>query len=317
MDCSNTDIAVLQSPNSLNSAVLGLVDTFNMCNQIMSNEGYAHKFTCSTINQAQLASVNPNILIIPPSVNAQFYMAPPSTVCELLRNLHKRNILLCSVCDGAFLLANAGLLDRKSATTHWKLADQLKKCHPSIAVDAQKILVTDETIITAGGIMAWTDLCLEIVRLKTNAHIMRQLGRHLIVDSGRRQQSYYQSFLPNTQHGDKQIYQAQQYIQQFYSDSIIISELAQTCLLSERTFLRRFAKATGFKPKEYLQRLRIQKACELFENSENRVENVATMVGYRDISAFRKTFVKSMGLTPSEFSHRFSDKEPVPSTIEC
>jgi transcriptional regulator GlxA family with amidase domain len=135
---------------------------------------------------------------------------------------------------------------------------------------------------------------------------MRELGRHIIVDPGTREQSYYQSFSPNTLHGDNQVLKAQQEIQQHYGDQIVIADLARACFLSERTFLRRFAKATGYKPKEYLQRLRIQKACELFETSDISVEDAATQVGYRDISAFRKTFVKNMGLTPSEFTHRFA-----------
>jgi transcriptional regulator GlxA family with amidase domain len=125
------------------------------------------------------------------------------------------------------------------------------------------------------------------------------------VDTRPREQSYYQSFSPKLDHGDEAIIKAQHQLQRNFQQTVVIQQLADQSHLTGRTFLRRFVKATGLKPTQYLQRLRIQKACEIIETSTTSFEKIAAEVGYEDLSAFRKTFTKITGQTPTEFKKRF------------
>lgn len=155
--------------------------------------------------------------------------------------------------------------------------------------------------------MAWMDLGLELVAEFSNASIMRELGKLMVVDTGQREQRFYKSFVPPLNHGDQDILRAQHFLQSNYATAITIVDLASLGCLGERTFLRRFTKATGDKPTHYLQKLRIQKACEQLESTRDTIEHIAYGVGYEDTSAFRKTFIKIMGLTPKGFRSRFGN----------
>jgi transcriptional regulator GlxA family with amidase domain len=289
----------------MKSTINGLLDTFYLANDIALRENFEHVFEAYTVNEENLANLKADIIIVPPGLTSEYFKDPDPNIADLLAQHHSRGTKLCAVCGGAFILAHTGLLNGRRATTHWQLADELQARFPEIEVIGQKMLVNDIDIITTGGIMSWIDLALELVLMHTTPHIMRELGRYLIVDTGAREQRFYKSFKPVTNHGDRAILKAQQHLQAYYHTPVSIAALAEMSHLGERTFLRRFVRATGIKPKDYLQRLRVQKACELLEDHRCSVEEVALKVGYHDISSFRKTFIKNMGLTPSEFNHRF------------
>jgi transcriptional regulator GlxA family with amidase domain len=180
-------------------------------------------------------------------------------------------------------------------------------------VNAGRILVDDGDVITAGGLMAWVDLGLELVARFVHPALMRELGRVLVVDTAPREQRFYQSFIPRLDHGDDAILKVQHMLQRSYAEGMSVHALADAAHMSERSFLRRFDAATGLTPVRYLQRLRIQKACELFETSARPVEAIAHAVGYEDVSAFRKVFVRTMGLTPREFRRRFGHPVAAPA----
>jgi transcriptional regulator GlxA family with amidase domain len=135
--------------------------------------------------------------------------------------------------------------------------------------------------------------------------VLHALAKRLVVDSGTREQRYYSCFTPRLDHGDRAILQVQRFIAGNFHEVVLTRTMAELACLGERMFLRRFVKATGLKPTAYLQRFRVQKACELIETSDDAVEGVAMKVGYKDISAFRKIFSRVTGLTPQEFKKRF------------
>ncbi len=190
-------------------------------------------------------------------------------------------------------------------TTHWGLVTSFSESYPDVKLNTDKIIVNDGDIISAGGMMSWIDLSLELVAQFISPNIMRKLGKILVVDTGQREQRYYQQFAPKLTHGDSTILSIQRKLQRDYKQPTKVSELAQLCCLTERTFLRHFVKATGIKPREYIQRLRVQKVCDLLENSSDTFEMIVNKVGYEDISACRKVFVRIMGLTPKQFKKRF------------
>lgn len=304
-------IGIVHYPGALLSAVQGMTEQFYLANRICAQQGLGEVFKTHFCDSLKLPypdseALTPlQVVILPPCLEDSYYLAPSAALVDWLSASHRQGAIICSVCAGAFVLAATGLLDGRQATTHWALADDFSRRFPQVRVDSNKLLINDADLITSGGLMSWIDLGLELVAQFTNPHTMRQLGKYLIVDTGRREQRYYRSFTPRLDHGDRAILAVQHRLQRDFSRPVLIRALAEQAHLTERTFLRRFLGATGLKPTEYLQRLRIQKACELIESNGLTVEKVAAAVGYEDLSAFRKTFIKLTGQTPKEFKKRF------------
>lgn len=310
-------IAIIAYPGVMLSAVYGLQELFNLADTICQEIQPQFHFTAEIINLAKIdnqgfhtqmygPSLNYNAIILPPAIQSDFCLSPDGNLLNWLVEQHKLGSILCSACAGTFLLSAAELLQNRAATTHWKLAKTFSEKHPNVLLNIEKILINDGDIITAGGLMSWVDLGLELVAQFSNSTVMRQLGKNLIVDTGLREQRYYQSFLPNWEHGDKVILAIQHFLQSHFCEPISTALLASKFFISERTLLRRFFKATRMRPTEYIQKLRIQKACELLETTSSTLDKIAEKVGYVDIKSFRKIFVKIMGLTPKEFRRRFN-----------
>ena len=312
MTNSRVEIGIVHYPGALLSSVQGLAEQFYLANTICQQHGLGDVFKTHICDSLQLDEpweevLKPlQVIILPPCLDDSFYLAPQPRLIEWLKQQHQSGAIICSVCAGAFVLAETGLLEGRKVTTHWALADEFAARYPNIKLDSQKLLINDSDIITAGGLMSWIDLGLELVAQFTNSQIMRQLGKFLIVDTAPREQRYYQTFTPTMDHGDEAIVKAQHELHRNFQNTIVIKNLAHLTHLTERTFLRRFVKATGLKPTQYLQQLRIKKACELIEVNSGPFEQVAAEVGYEDMSAFRKTFLKITGQSPREFKSRFA-----------
>jgi len=315
-------IAIVDYPDVLKSAVYGLQEMFLMANEIATEQGLTIQLQADIIGfikrtNSQEETIPPikdalqgndvryEAVILPPSMPSKFYLQPTPDLLNWLQNRHGEGSILCSACAGAFIIASTGLLAKREATTHWGLANDFTDLHPDTRLNLKEIVKNDGDIITAGGMMSWLDLGLELVAQFMSPAVMRQLGKILVIDTGQREQRFYQQFSPRLNHGDDVILNIQQTLQRDYPNTIRITELASASCLTERTFLRRFSKATGFKPSEYLQRLRIQKACDLLENTHKTFELIANEVGYEDVSACRKTFTRIIGLSPRAFKKRF------------
>jgi transcriptional regulator GlxA family with amidase domain len=150
------------------------------------------------------------------------------------------------------------------------------------------------------------DLGLHLIGRYVPPTVVQALGRFLLVDTGARQQSYYRSFMPVLDHNDRAILHVQHHIHRAYDQPLNIAQMATMVALTERTFIRRFIKATQLRPAKYLQQQRVHKAREKLENTATTIERIAWQVGYEDISAFRRMFRKQTGLTPSQYKERFA-----------
>ena len=304
----NMNIAIINYPNALQSPVHGLYELFEMASMLCAVD---NPINCSMLTLNQLSDFEHSgsnkfdLVILPPAIKDDFYLNPSIELLHWLKIQHDKQAILCSACSGAFILAAGGFLDKRRVTTHWALVQKFERYFPQVTLDSHKILINEGDLITAGGVMSWLDLGLEIVALHAGPSIMVQLGKNLVVDTGYRAQSYYEQFNPEFDHGDDAILKAQVFLADGYVNKTKISVLAEIGHMSERSFLRRFQQATGFKPIEYIQRLRIQKACEQLERSKKSFASIAVEVGYEDASACRKVFVRIMGLTPKEFRQRF------------
>ncbi|WP_413701941.1 GlxA family transcriptional regulator [Psychromonas sp. KJ10-10] len=299
-------IGICHYPNALKSAVYGLEELFIMANKVCKEQKIDIHFEPIIFNNTELLSQHFSVVLLPPSSQNDYYLNPQIELIEWLKQQHFQGAVIASACAGAFILVATGLLENRSITTHWGLSDVFKKYFPKISLNTNEILINHGDVISAGGMMSWLDLGFELVEKYSSSLVMRQLGKVLIVDTASRKQGFYQQFNPLLLHGDQSISGIQQAMNLAYSKTVSIQALAKQFNLTERTMQRRFLKATGYNPNQYLQRLRIQKACDLLESSNCSFESISNQVGYADTSACRKIFTRTMGLTPKEFRMRFA-----------
>jgi transcriptional regulator GlxA family with amidase domain len=223
-----------------------------------------------------------------------------NAIPELLR-LYRGGAQLASICTGAFVLAEAGLLQGRIATTHWGFVPAFRQLYPDVDVRPERMLTHDGDIFCSGGINAYAELCLYLVEHWCGYKTAEQLARALVLQGWREQQTDYSLFEFQKRHGDQAILKAQSHMEARFAETINAVALADVCAMSERNFKRRFKKATGDTPNEYLQRLRIEQAKHKLEHSADSIDGVADFVGYRDVAYFRRVFKQMVGMTPNTY----------------
>jgi transcriptional regulator GlxA family with amidase domain len=306
----NPRIGILHYPGAQTAAVLGLRDLLETASRLhleLGGKGGALDVRILEMPSGPPALDGPlDALLLPPHLGQDLPGDPGGHLSAWLRARHREGTLLCSVCAGAFLLAETGLLAGRPATTHWALKASFAERFPEVRLDTDRLIVDDGDLMTAGGVMAWVDLGLRLVVRFLGPATMLATARQLLVDPGGREQSFYSTFAPALGHGDAAVLKAQQWLQVHCGDKVDVPGMAAAARLGERTFLRRFRRATGMRPGEYLQHLRIGKAREHLERSGLSIDEIAWRVGYQDTGAFRRTFQRLLGLAPGEYRRRFT-----------
>lgn len=306
---STIRIGIILYPGSQRSAALGLADLFEIAGRIAREAAPAvPSLQVRVLEQPWPEGSDApgcDLLILPPSLEPPITPATAAPLAGWLRARHAEGTVLASICAGAFLLGETGLLQGREVTTHWAYAEAMKERFPTARVDTDRLLIDGGDIISAGGLMAWTDLGLRLVARFLGPVVMAQTARTLLVDPPGREQRYYSGFAPKMTHGDGAVLKAQHFLHESSGRETRISVLSQQAGLEERTFLRRFLKATGLTATDYAQRLRVTKAQELLQFGRQPIESTAWQVGYSDASAFRKIFLRIVGLTPGEYRQRF------------
>lgn len=246
-------------------------------------------------------------IIITPVIFGDFdHVLERKDIIDWLKKQHEKGACICSVCAGAFLTAETGLLDNRSATTHWKLAKEFRRKYPRVNLKPEKILIDEGEFICAGGITSYLDLSLYITGRFGSPELASTLSKLLLIDSARQAQLPYQTYSFQKAHGDEEILRAQELLENHFSEKITVPELADIAGLSERTFTRRFKKATGDTPVVYCQMIRIEAARKMLETTNESVEYITNSTGYEDISSFRRLFKQQTGLSPSNYRKKFS-----------
>ncbi len=224
---------------------------------------------------------------------------------DWIRDQHRRQVCICAVCAGVFVLAHTGLLSGRTATTHWHLAKAFQNQYPDVRLKPEKMLVDEGDIITAGGVTAYMDLALYLTARFGSPELASTLSKSLLIDPLRASQTPYTAKEFNTTHGDKTILSLQTWMEANHSTRLTISHLADQAGLGQRTLARRFKKATGDTPLEYLQHLRLGAARTLLETTITPVDQITWDVGYEDVSSFRRLFKLKTGLSPRVYRKRF------------
>ena len=248
----------------------------------------------------------PSVVIIPNNHRAIAEPERESPLVAWLRLKHAEGAVLAAVCGGVFMLAKTGLLAGRQATTHWAFSEEFSARFPDVLMESDHMLIDYGDVLTAGGALAWTDLGLRLTERFLGPAVMLDTARYLNIDPPGREQRFYSGFEPRTKHGDGAILKAQHWLSGQREQAVTVADIARKAGLEPRTFLRRFVQATGMKPSEYQQRLRMTRAREMLEFSRSAVDEIALCVGYDDAGAFRRVFRKIVGLTPSDYRRRFS-----------
>jgi transcriptional regulator GlxA family with amidase domain len=263
-------------------------------------------------DSAPRVSPQPRTLIIPPTM-----VDPdpeiPAGVVTWVRNRHAAGATLVSVCSGAFILAETGLVDGLSVAAPQICATALAKRFPKIVVDTNRRIIDHGDIITAGGFLSWVDLCLFLVEKFLGPAISAETARLALEGSAARGARYFSGFAPPRTHGDKAVLKAQEWVHMRDGQSVSLAALAAAAGLERRTLLRRFASATGMTPIEYCRTVRFARAREVLEGGETSQKEIAESLGYKDVASFTRAFRKAVGWTPGAYRKRFGGKRVSPA----
>jgi transcriptional regulator GlxA family with amidase domain len=235
---------------------------------------------------------------------------PPEPVLEALRALARRGGRVLSQCTGAFVLAAAGVLDGRRATTHWRYAARLASRYPAIDVDPGVLYVDDGQVITSAGTAAGIDACLHLLRLEHGAAVANAVARRMVVpphrDGGQAQ------FVPvHVDEADDpaNLASLHEWTLQHLQEPVTVGDLAAHALMSPRTFARQFAARTGTTPHQWLIRARLMRAQELLEQSDDSIEQIAALCGLSPLM-LRRHFSRMCGTTPQAYRRTFSQTGP-------
>jgi len=240
---------------------------------------------------------------------------PPVEAIAALRKAHHEGARIIGLCTGAFVLAAAGLLDGRPATTHWMYAPTLAKRYPRVHVDPRELFVDDGDVLTSAGTAAGIDLCLHVVRSDHGAEAANALARRLVVPSrrgGGGQAQYIDQSLPE-EIGNDPLAEVVTWALENLNQQFDVEVLAARAYMSRRTFDRRFRTLTGSAPLQWLITQRVLQAQRLLETSELSVDDVARRCGFRSPVALRGHFRRQLGVSPAAYRTSYRARRPAPA----
>lgn len=307
--------------------VFGLVDLLNVANEVaravqplapppfratvVSVAGKQIELAGGALVRPERASRRADLLVVP-----GFAFADPSKISverwepevDFLRTLRDHSMELAALCVGAFLLAEAGLLHGRQVTTAWLLAPELARRYPLVDVQSGPMVVRDGRVLTSGAFSACQDLAIRLVERNAGEYVARSTSNITLVPQTRQSQNAFvdDGMLPVPHAGFAD--DVQQWLRAHLADQYNLPELARHFNVSTRTLLRRFSADTGRSPLGFLQSARVSTAKRLLETSRLSIGEIAAEVGYRDATTFRQLFVRSAGLTPSEYRRQFGGR---------
>lgn len=307
------------------SSVTGVMDFFTFCNKYWQLINQSDQLLFDTVLMGphpqlhqgpytvQVAAVDFNridLLLIP-----GFYAYNPKDLVQVSRQLlpYKNQLQLMleqgkwvgAFCNGTFALAGTGLLNGLQSTSVWFFKDYFRQMFPQVKLDLQQLVVQQQTILTGGATTSYLNLCLRFVELSMDTAFAQQMAKIMLTDPNRTSQLPYLSLQLAPQHKDAKLTEIQQYLQAHLADTLSLEQIAETFAMTPRTLIRRFKLHLDETPMAYLQRLRIERAKSLLENTQWTAEKIMQQVGYEDISSFRKLFVHYTSLTPKAYRQKF------------
>ena len=304
--------------------IVGTREIFEVANYVYSDNGKQPVFSIQFVgcdekhefvngfvsikSEVKFTNLSKTDLIIIPAIddNYESVIAENKELVEWLQHQYKNGAAVASLCTGAFLLAATGLLAKKQCTTHWWAAPALKKMFPEIKLVTERIITDEKGLYTSGGSISSFNLLLHLIEKYYDRATALSCARALEIDIDRTIQSQFAIFSGQKDHTDEEVKQLQEFIEENISEKLSIESLANKFGLSKRNLERRFKKATGNTPVEYIQRVKVEAAKRTLESSRKTVNDVMYGVGYADVKAFRTIFKKYTGISPIEYKLKYS-----------
>lgn len=264
----------------------------------------------SVMPQKEINSIEKTGLIIIPAILAAFKKVEGGNVLlvDWILEHYKKGAEVASMCTGAYILASTGLLDKKNCSIHWNAAANFKQLFPKVNLKAEKLITDEQGIYTNGGGYSFLNLIIYLVEKYYDRQTAIYCSKIFQIDLDRQTQSDFVIFNGQKTHGDEVVVKAQEYIEKNFTEKISMEELSSKFTVGRRNFDRRFIKATGNTPVEYLQRVKIESAKKELETSRKTINEVMYEVGYADVKAFREVFRKITGLSPLEYKNKYNKR---------
>lgn len=231
----------------------------------------------------------------------------PEAVAWLSR-MHRHGAELGSACAGALLLAETGLIDGLEATTHWAFARTFRRNFPNVRLRVEEVLITAgprREFVMSGAASSWQDLILYLIARHAGPTTAQAIGKFLLYQWHADTQAPYLSFAPATAHGDAVVRDLQDWLQQHYAAAHPVDAMTRRSGLASSSFKRRFKRATGRSPLQYVQQLRVERAKQRLERTTESIDEIASVVGYEEPPFFRRLFKRMTRLTPGEYRRKF------------
>lgn len=314
---------VVPSDNIILSTVIGPYKIFNWVNDYLGMQGKKPAFDVKLIGlrpqhdfHRDVFSVKPHltvdshpasdVIVIPAfSFDPQNQLDPNKAFLPWIFERYKKGAAVVSLCTGAFLLAETGLLDGRRATTHWLYADVFRDRYPKVQLESEKIIIDEAGLYSSGGAFSFLNMMVYLVEKWGGKEMAIACSKIFEIEYRRDSQLPFFVFSGLKQHSDEPVKKAQELIEQRWNDKVTVSELADQVAVSRRNFERRFKKATGHTPASYMQWVKIEMAKKDLELGVENVNEVMYKVGYQDEKAFREGFRRVTGLSPMAYKNRY------------
>lgn len=259
-----------------------------------------------------ISAITRTNLIIIPSLNHNYQKAVKGNkqIINWIEQQYKSGAEIASICTGAFLLAASGLLNGKTCSTHWAAADNFRAMFPELDLQTDKLITDEGGIYTNGGAYSFLNLMIYLVEKYYDRETAIYCSKVFQIEMDRQSQSAFTIFTGQKMHGDEMVKKAQIYIECKLDEKISVEQMSSMFAVGRRNFDRRFIRATGNTPVEYVQRVKIESAKKAFETTRKTINEVMYEVGYSDAKAFREVFRKITGMSPLEYRGRYN-KESV------
>jgi transcriptional regulator GlxA family with amidase domain len=260
-----------------------------------------HQVTISEID-------NTNLILIPASLIRSFETASKNNrlLIEWVTKQYKQGAEVASMCAGSFMLASTGILSGKTCSTHWALSENFRTLYPDVNLQTDQLITDENGIYTNGGAYSFLNLLIYLIEKFYNRQTAIHCAKYFQIDLDRNLQAEFSIFNGHKKHDDDAILMAQKYLEENYQDKISIKKLSSDLSIDRRNFDRRFIKATGFTPLDYLQRVKMEAAKKMFETTRKTVNEIRYEVGYNDAKAFRDVFSRVTGLSPLEYKSKYN-----------
>ncbi|MEM9674719.1 MAG: GlxA family transcriptional regulator [Cyclobacteriaceae bacterium] len=247
-------------------------------------------------------------LIVIPAVHSDLSKAirMNKEVINWITTQYQKGAEIAAFCIGAFLLAETGILNGKTCSTHWGEASKLQKMYPKVKVQPENIVAESDGVYTSGGAYAFTNLVIYLIERYGGRELALTTAKAFMIDVDKNSQSLFMIFNGQKDHGDDMVLKVQSQIEKNYDQSVTVKELADGHATNRRTLERRFKQATGNSVIEYLQRVRVERAKTILEQPKRSVADAMYTTGYNDSKAFREVFKKYVGVSPADYKKKFS-----------